>query len=111
MFVCVEVMVKCEDVDEEMVRMTLDDATATLERSAKGVDVNVCFDVCESFEYMKEMMMFDLCGLRLVYGWVVGEVEYGAETARLCSSVGYNGLVERLIDLWMMVSGEGMREG
>ena len=111
MLVRAEAMAKREDVDEETVRMTLDDATATLERSAKGVDVNVRFDACESFEYTKEMTMFDLCGLRLVHGWVVGEVEHGAETARLCSSVGYNGLVERLIDLRTTASGEGTREG
>jgi len=78
----------------------LNDATSALRDFASGMDVNVKFNACDGFEYTRETSVFDLCGLRLVHGWVVGEAEHGADAARVAGDgTAYNSLVERLISL------------
>jgi hypothetical protein len=52
------------------------------------------------------MSMFDVCGLRLMHGWVLGEEEHGAEARAAVGGDGYNRLVERLIDLRTKTSGD-----
>jgi hypothetical protein len=78
----------------------LNDATSALYDFASGMDVNVKFNACDGFEYTREMSVFDLCGLRLVHSWVVGQAEHGADAVRVAGDgTAYNSLVERLISL------------
>lgn len=93
-------------VDAETAARTTEDATAAVRACATGMDVNVRFDSCESFEFTREMSMFDVCGLRLMHGWVLGEEEHGAEAREAVGGDGYNRLVERLIDLRTKTSGD-----
>jgi len=87
----------------------LNDATSALYDFASGMDVNVKFNACDGFEYTREMSVFDLCGLRLVHSWVVGEAEHGADAVRVAGDgTAYNSLVERLISLKTEIE-EGVR--
>lgn len=89
----------------------LNDATSALYDFASGMDVNVKFNACDGFEYTREMSVFDLCGLRLVHSWVVGEAEHGADAVRVAGDgTAYNSLVERLISLKTEIE-EGVHRG
>ena len=89
----------------------LNDATSALYDFASGMDVNVKFNACDGFEYTREMAVFDLCGWRLVHGWVVGEAEHGADAVRVAGDgTAYNSLVERLISLKTEIE-EGVHRG
>lgn len=89
----------------------LNDATSALYDFASGMDVNVKFNACDGFEYTREMSVFDLCGLRLVHSWVVGQAEHGADAVRVAGDgTAYNSLVERLISLKTEIE-EGVHRG
>jgi|TARA_B100000683_G_scaffold275431_1_gene326192 hypothetical protein len=98
-------------VDAETAARSAEDATAAVRACATGMDVNVRFDSCESFEFTREMSMFDVCGLRLMHGWVLGEEEHGVACKEAVGGDGYNRLVERLIDLRTKTSGEDASGG
>ena len=75
-------------VDAETAARSAEDATAAVRACATGMDVNVRFDSCESFEFTREMSMFDVCGLRLMHGWCWGRRNTESRARRRWAATG-----------------------
>ncbi|CAG0880298.1 unnamed protein product [Cyprideis torosa] len=71
----------------------MNDAMLILDRLRTGLDVNVQFSGCRSFEYTPECIIFDLLGIPLYHGWVIDPQSQEYPAVNGCS---YNQLVERI---------------
>ncbi|KAJ1638874.1 hypothetical protein T492DRAFT_1120692, partial [Pavlovales sp. CCMP2436] len=49
----------------------LSDCMSQFPTLRRGLDVNVRFSGCQEFEYTQEHIVFDLCRVRILHGWVV----------------------------------------
>lgn len=72
---------------------SLDEAIALLPEFKQGLDVNVRFS--GSFEYTQGLAVFDLLNLDLVHGWMP---EPGSEAQRLLEGLGYNQVIEKVVE-------------
>lgn len=80
--------------EDPLRQQTLADALSTVPTLTRGLDVNVRFSDCESFEFTRELSVFDAARLRILHGWVVDPNE---PISALLSSITYNQAVERAI--------------
>ncbi len=76
---------------------SVDDIIRILPGLQVGLDVNVRFGGVESFEFTRELAVFDLTGLRMLHGWTVDPDDKRSTAA--VGKLSYNQLVEVLITL------------
>ena len=102
---------RARDARDANVARACEDALEALTRAARGVDVNVKFTSCDSFEYTSAIGIFDACDVALKHAWVVSAEEHGEETREcVAGRASYDALVERLIDLRTTVEESARRE-
>lgn len=82
--------------EEAHYERNLNDALGELQRLMTGIDVNVKFNSCDSFESTTDVLIFDLLDMPLYHGWVVDPRE--EETAHVLGEKSYNTLVEFIIN-------------
>eukprot|EP00301_Raphidiophrys_heterophryoidea_P005159 c12196_g3_i2.p1 GENE.c12196_g3_i2~~c12196_g3_i2.p1 ORF type:complete len:204 (-),score=51.82 c12196_g3_i2:94-705(-) len=75
----------------------LDDAMELLPLLSRGLDVNIRFNSVGGFEYSKEMVVFDVCDVRLVHGWLVDPQQRTLHA--LIGNKTYNQVIEFAISL------------
>eukprot|EP00871_Galdieria_phlegrea_P001100 jgi/Galph1/1991/GphlegSOOS_G679.1 len=78
------------------------DVVSIIPRLQTGVDVNVRFKQCESFEYTVELSAFDAFRVRLVHGWIVDSKDSALQS--VIDDLSYNQLVD------FVVSNDEIRE-
>lgn len=67
-----------------------------LPKLGSGLDINVRFDSCQSFEFTRELSVFDVFPrVRLVHGWLVDPQD--ARLAVALAGLSYNQLVDQLV--------------
>lgn len=59
------------DRGEINIEQNISDALSIFDSLQYGLNVNVRFNSCTSFEYTREMDIFDLFGIRLYHGWLI----------------------------------------
>lgn len=82
--------------EEAHYERNLNDALGELQRLMTGIDVNVKFNSCDSFESTPDVLIFDLLDIPLYHGWVVDPKE--EQTAHVLGEKSYNTLVEFIIN-------------
>eukprot|EP01111_Echinosteliopsis_oligospora_P010256 TRINITY_DN315_c0_g2_i2.p1 TRINITY_DN315_c0_g2~~TRINITY_DN315_c0_g2_i2.p1 ORF type:complete len:423 (-),score=117.17 TRINITY_DN315_c0_g2_i2:17-1285(-) len=89
------------EANEEMrqnFELSMADAMEVLPKTLFGLDVNVKFRSITAFEYTKEMVIFDVCKIRLVHGWLP-DPNADLDLFNLLHNISYNQLVEKQINL------------
>jgi len=84
------------ETNEEMRRnyeITREEAIANLPNSLSGLFVNVKFRGITSFEFTKEMALFDFCKIRIVHGWLPDPQD--SEMFHFLHNLSYNQLIEK----------------
>jgi len=82
----------------------MNDGMSMFPNLKRGIDVNVRFTGCDAFEFTAEQVIFDLCRVRMLHGWVVDMQD--RETARVIGNSTYNQLIEKVIELNSLLSEE-----
>jgi hypothetical protein len=80
--------------NETTQEMNISDALTTLMRIKDGLNVNVKFNGCFSFDDIPEMKIFRLLNLKLVHGWLVDPQD--EETHRALGDLTYTQAVEKV---------------
>lgn len=81
------------DGDKSHVQHLVEEAMDLLPRLTEGLDVNVKFDSCESFELSKEIGIFDLVDVRLLHAWLPPD----ETTGHALSGLSYNQIAEKIV--------------
>jgi len=81
--------------DAATTELNVEEFMETLAKLNHGLDVNVKFGGVESFEYTKELVVFDMLNVQLVHGWVCDSSSPLHETLH---NLSYNHLAVMRID-------------
>lgn len=81
-----------QDANLEQIVM---DVVGVIPRLRTGIDVNVKFHSCDSFEYTVELSAFDAFRVRLLHGWIIDPSN--ALLASTIDGLSYNQLVDLLV--------------
>jgi hypothetical protein len=74
----------------------LDEVLSTLPTLARGLDLNVHFTGVASFEYTKELTVFDTLGISVYHGWLLDPADRAS--SRVVAPLSYNHLVYKLVE-------------
>lgn len=82
--------------DEINLEQNISDALSIFESLQYGLNVNVRFSACTSFEYTRELDIFDLFSLSLYHGWLIDPEQ--TEFQHYLADKSYNQVVELSIN-------------
>jgi hypothetical protein len=74
----------------------LDEVLSMLPSLARGLDLNVHFSDVASFEYTKELTVFDTLGISVYHGWLLDPAD--REAAAVVMPLSYNHLIYKLVE-------------